>query len=507
MESNLENKERFVAKKRKFSEKDARIERLNRSVLVGVTFMDFLLVIGLIILSGYHSGIQLIANYIFLGIAIITIIVNFIYYKKYPHSSELRYILLGGFLVGYGYMLLSCFDNVVIMYVVPVFAGTVLYYDVKLMKICSSIVVILNIIRIGMYYFKYGFDIDCVTGFLVILLYCLTVYATTALAKQFDHDTVHTLLDEQKLQKLMMDDILHAASTVKSGTTQANDLLDQLKSSSEAVYVSLQEITEGTQATAENVQEQTMMTHSIQEAITDTVSLSEDMVTIAEESSDMIQESMIVMNEMQKQADHIGETNSEVIDSMQKLQDKTREVQEITQIIFNISSQTNLLALNASIESARAGEAGRGFAVVADQIRQLAEQTRQSTENIGKIVEELNADAKVAADSVESSITATQHQNEMIAKVSDSYEDMKNKMQILSGNVKDVYGKIQGLEKANDTIVENITQLSATSEEITANAQSSTEYSGENSQQAEKAKQILGELNDTVSTLDKYLKK
>ena len=75
---------------------------------------------------------------------------------------------------------------------------------------------------------------------------------------------------------------------------------------------------------------------------------------------------------------------------MEKLSDKTKNVRNITDLILGISGQTNLLALNASIEAARAGEAGKGFAVVADEIRQLADQTKDATENITAIVDELN---------------------------------------------------------------------------------------------------------------------
>ena len=76
-------------------------------------------------------------------------------------------------------------------------------------------------------------------------------------------------------------------------------------------------------------------------------------------------------------------------------------VEGITEQIFSISNQTNLLALNASIESARAGEAGKGFAVVSEEIRVLADSTRNLTERIRGIVDELkrNADRKKYSES------------------------------------------------------------------------------------------------------------
>lgn len=79
---------------------------------------------------------------------------------------------------------------------------------------------------------------------------------------------------------------------------------------------------------------------------------------------------------------------SEIIETLKAAIEESKSVarvNELTDEILNVSSQTNLLALNASIEAARAGEAGRGFAVVAEEIRQLADSTRDTANNIQSI--------------------------------------------------------------------------------------------------------------------------
>ena len=95
---------------------------------------------------------------------------------------------------------------------------------------------------------------------------------------------------------------------------------------------------------------------------------------------------------------------------MARLGTSSAEIEEVARVITSIAGQTNLLALNATIEAARAGEAGRGFAVVANEVKELAQETGEATDGIGRRIETIQADT---ADAVAALNTITETINRM----------------------------------------------------------------------------------------------
>lgn len=341
----------------------------------------------------------------------------------------------------------------------------------------------------------------CSVFFLIIV-----IYRITCVADEFISDTLGQIEAEKSNVEHMMDDVVQVAEKVRKGTESAMDLVNTLNSSTEFVNGAMKDISDSTLSTAENIQTQTDMTSHIQDSIEQTLASSKTMVEVAKQSNELNGKSMEAMKELKQQSRVITDTNSNVAEAMRALKERTDAVKSIADTIFAISSQTNLLALNASIESARAGEAGRGFAVVADEIRQLAERTRLETENIASILGELSQNADTASEAVERSLVATNEQENMIADALKRFEDMNQNVAHLTDEISNIDVMLQNLSDANNQIVDNITTLSATTEEVTSSSSQAASSSLENLENAKDTQKQLEAILDVSHELDKYMK-
>jgi methyl-accepting chemotaxis protein len=123
--------------------------------------------------------------------------------------------------------------------------------------------------------------------------------------------------------------------------------------------------------------------------------------TGAEEMGASIREIAQNANQAAQVASEAVDVAARTTDTVTKLGASSAEIGNVVKVITSIAEQTNLLALNATIEAARAGEAGKGFAVVANEVKELAQQTAQATEDISKRIQAIQNDTTGAVEAIE----------------------------------------------------------------------------------------------------------
>ena len=277
---------------------------------------------------------------------------------------------------------------------------------------------------------------------------------------------------------------------------QLQSKLDNFQAATAEVTKSVDAISTGVTDTAENMEVSTTMTQQIQDIIDNLIDVKDNTVQSTQRAIESVKSGLDIIESLKDKSDDINVANEDVTRVSEELCQKIQSAEEITQIIYQISSQTNLLALNASIEAARAGEQGRGFAVVADEIRKLADDTRSSIDSITQLLKGVTDLANHTSDLVRRSVDAVSEQAKYIEAADGSFQTIAGAVEELSGDMKQLDKLSGNLDASNKSIIDGLSNQQAASEEIAANAQSSADLCETN----------LNELNGVIDELNEIAK-
>ncbi|MCJ8499554.1 HAMP domain-containing methyl-accepting chemotaxis protein [Desulfatitalea alkaliphila] len=209
----------------------------------------------------------------------------------------------------------------------------------------------------------------------------------------------------------------------------------------------------------------------------------------AEEMSSTINEIAQNAEKARTISDQAVSTTRESSAQMGALGQAAMDVGKVVETITDISEQVNLLALNATIEAARAGEAGKGFAVVANEIKELAKQTANATQEIkGKIanIQESTNGAVTGIDEISGVIKTI---NDIVGTIAAAVEEQSTATQEIAGNIAQIS---TGIQEVNENVGQSSTVASQISQEILAVNQASSEMASGSGQVKNSAEDLLG---------------
>ena len=159
--------------------------------------------------------------------------------------------------------------------------------------------------------------------------------------------------------------------------------------------------------------------------------------------------------------------------SVTELDDRSRKIGGIIQVIKDVADQTNLLALNAAIEAARAGEQGRGFAVVADEVRKLAERTAAATSEIATLIGDIQKHIQVTVNGMQQADTQISESLVLVDRTEVALHRISDETRMVAGNVQCISDAIREQDDAIRQVVINVEKIAQMAQQNSAATASS----------------------------------
>lgn len=301
--------------------------------------------------------------------------------------------------------------------------------------------------------------------------------------------------------------VVNSMKEMNECTTQFSENFDSITQSIDNVNVAVNEIAEGATQQAADTQNVGESMTDMGEAISRTTASVSDLsrsAAVMKKNNEMVDETL-------KELLDISGRTSKSVDQVQKQTNLTNEsvqaIQSATDIIAGIASQTNLLSLNASIEAARAGDMGRGFAVVAEEIRGLADQSKESADQIRSIVETLIRNSNYSVEIMNGVVGEITQQNEKLSVTQNAFNSLNEEVHRVVEDIDVISRQIDSIENYKNGVIERIDELSEISQNNAASTQETAATMDQLAQIVAECRAATGDLVRISNELSENAKK
>ncbi|ACB86137.1 methyl-accepting chemotaxis protein [Natranaerobius thermophilus] len=310
----------------------------------------------------------------------------------------------------------------------------------------------------------------------------------------------------QKNLKDIITNIMSVADNLATSSEELSASSEEISTSTEDMGKSVQEIASGAEEQSAQVEETKSNVDSLKNEIDDIGYKSTKMNKQANNVIENIELGNESINNSINQVKDVKNRTLGVTEQINKLGELSKKIGEITDIINDISSQTNLLALNAAIEAARAGEAGQGFSVVAEEIRKLAEETSNSTEQITSLINEIQEGVQKTVAEVDDTNNSVDNSVSVIESTADNFYKTNQEMENLSQYIKEISLGVNTMNENSEFVINAVNEISQVSQEAAQyaeNVATATKEQGHSTNEIVEATSELAEmaekLNDIVN--------